>query len=76
MLNMLPAAIQVTLSTDSPTILQSGGECIRSYVSVAPDQVVAFTDNTGKSGLLHVLAVAEHTPCAQATLPPQSQTPL
>ena len=60
MLNMLPAAIQVTLSTDSPTILQSGGECIRSYVSVAPDQVVAFTDNTGKSGLLHVLAVAEH----------------
>merc|ERR1712240_93998 len=60
MLNLFPVAIQVILSTDSATILQSGGECIRSYVSVSPDQVVAFTDNNGKSGLLHVLGVAEH----------------
>lgn len=60
MMNMFPAAIQVTLTTDDNAVLQAGGECIRSYLSVTPDQVIAFTDNNGKSGLLHVIAVAEH----------------
>ena len=60
MLTMFPAAIQVTLTTDDNTVLQAGGECIRSYLAVTPDQVVAFTDNNGKSGILHVIAVAEH----------------
>ena len=86
MLTMFPAAIQVTLTTDDNSVLQAGGECIRSYLSVAPDQVtayclyvclfcclirklpissglfqvVAFTDPNGKSGIVHVIAVAEH----------------
>ena len=52
MLTMFPAAIQVTLTTDDNTVLQAGGECIRSYLSVAPDQVIAhhvvayFLNNT------------------------------
>ena len=33
-----PVVIQVTLSTDDNSILQSGGECLRAYLSVAPDQ--------------------------------------
>ena len=57
---MFPAAIQVTLTTDDNTVLQAGGECLRSYISVAPEQVAAFTDNHGKSGLVHIIAVAEH----------------
>ena len=74
--------IQVTLTTDDNAVLQAGGECIRSYLAVTPDQVstlhpfpdinylvpsmvfsfqvVAFTDPQGKSGILHVIAVAEH----------------
>jgi len=60
MLSMFPAAIQVTLTTDDNAVLQAGGECIRSYLAVTPDQVVAFTDNNGKSGIVHVIAVAEH----------------
>ena len=42
MLTMFPAAIQVTLTTDDNSVLQAGGECIRSYLSVATDQVIAF----------------------------------
>jgi len=60
MMSMFPAAIQVTLTTDDNSVLQSGGECLRSYVAVAPEQVASFTDNQGKSGVVHIIAVAEH----------------
>lgn len=60
MMTMFPAAVQVTLTTDDNSILQSGGECLRSYISVSPNQVISFTDPSGKSGLVHILAVAEH----------------
>jgi len=60
MMTMFPAAIQVTLTTDDNTVLQAGGECLRSYIAVSPDQVASFTDNQGKSGVVHIIAVAEH----------------
>merc|ERR1712142_1114992 len=60
MLTMFPAAIQVTLTTDDNSVLQAGGECLRSYIAVSPDQVASFTDNQGKSGVIHIIAVAEH----------------
>ena len=60
LLTMFPAAIQVTLTTDDNTVLQAGGECLRSYIATAPEQVASFTDNQGKSGVLHIIAVAEH----------------
>lgn len=60
MLNLFPVAIQVTLTTDDNSVLQSGGECLRSYIAVSPDQILAFTDPNGKSGVVHILAVAEH----------------
>jgi len=60
MMTMFPIAIQVTLTTDDNSVLQSGGECLRSYISVSPDQIMAFTDSNGKSGIVHILAVAEH----------------
>ena len=34
-----PAVLQRTLNTDDNSTLQNGGECLRAYVSVAPDQV-------------------------------------
>jgi len=55
-----PATIQITLSTDDNSILQSGGECLRAYISVAPDQISAYTDPAGKTGLQHIVAVATH----------------
>ena len=34
-----PAVIQRTLNTDDLSTLQNGGECLRAFVSVAPEQV-------------------------------------
>lgn len=34
-----PAVVQRTLNTDDLSTLQNGGECLRAYVSVAPEQV-------------------------------------
>lgn len=35
-----PAVVQRTLNTDDNSTLQNGGECLRAYISVAPDQVM------------------------------------
>ena len=37
-----PAVVQRTLNTDDNSTLQNGGECLRAYVSVAPDQVMYY----------------------------------
>ena len=42
------------------SFLQSGGECLRAFVSVAPDQVCHFADPEGKSGLWYLVQVAGH----------------
>ena len=49
-----PAAVRTTLHTDDNAIMQSGGECLRAYVSVAPDQVCGYIDADGKSGLWYI----------------------
>ena len=43
--SILHCIVQVSLTTDDNTVLQAGGECLRSYISVAPQQVASFTDN-------------------------------
>ena len=45
MVSLFPAAIQVSLYTDDNTVLLVGGECLRSYIALAPEQVASFTDN-------------------------------
>ena len=39
---------------------QSGGECLRAYVAVAPDQICTFADAEGKTGLWYMVQVAGH----------------
>ncbi|ROT64484.1 importin-9 [Penaeus vannamei] len=53
-----PAVVQRTLNTDDNSTLQNGGECLRAYISVAPDQVLAYHDAEGRSGLQYVVQVA------------------
>ncbi|CAH1265152.1 IPO9 [Branchiostoma lanceolatum] len=46
---------------DSATALQqSGGECIRAYVSVACEQIIAWHDDAGNNGIYYVIQVALH----------------
>lgn len=55
-----PVVVQCVMQTDDNSTLQYGGECIRAYVSVAYDQIVAWRDEQGQSGLYYVVKVAQH----------------
>lgn len=60
MQSAFPAAITIIMTTDDNSVMQSGGECLRAYISTSPDQIAAFTDPTGKTGLQHIVEVAGH----------------
>ncbi|KAI0216737.1 Importin-9 [Lamellibrachia satsuma] len=52
-----PAAVRATLSSDDNSVLQSGGECIRSFVSKSLEQVCEWQDGRGNSGLSYVVQI-------------------
>ncbi|KAG8180187.1 hypothetical protein JTE90_017703 [Oedothorax gibbosus] len=54
-----PAAVHCVLHADDNSILQNGGECLRGYVSVAMEQVSAWRDESGHSGLDYIFNVAQ-----------------
>lgn len=53
-----PAAIQCIMRTTDNSTLQSGGECLRTYISIAPEQVCGYQDSEGHTGLWYILQVA------------------
>lgn len=55
-----PTVVQCVMLTDDNATLQNGGECIRAYVSVAYDQVAAWRDEQGQTGLYYIVKVAQH----------------
>lgn len=52
-----PAAINAILRTEDHSILQSGGECLRAFLYVAPEQVCTFQQGKGLTSILDVLTV-------------------
>ncbi|GFT94809.1 importin-9 [Nephila pilipes] len=54
-----PAAVHCIMHSDDNSILQNGGECLRSFVSVALEQVSAWRDESGNSGLDYIINVAQ-----------------
>lgn len=42
-----PAAVHCTLHTDDNSAMQNGGECLRAFLSVALEQVMAWHDEQG-----------------------------
>ncbi|PNF35800.1 Importin-9 [Cryptotermes secundus] len=53
-----PAALHCILRTDDNSTMQSGGECLRTYISSSPEQVCNHQDNEGHTGLWYSLQVA------------------
>jgi len=61
MTRAFPAALHATTNTDDNSVVQSGGECLRAFMSVAPEQVCAYSDpEHGKTGLWYMVQVAGH----------------
>lgn len=49
-----PAAVNAILRTEDHSVMQSGGECLRAFLSVAPEQVCTFQNGQGLSYILQV----------------------
>lgn len=49
-----PATIQCILSTDDHSVMQSGGECLRAFVAVAPEQVCTYENGEGLNQIMQV----------------------
>lgn len=55
-----PAAVHCVLGTDDNSVMQSGGECLRAYISVASEQILQFRDPQSRSGLAYLVQVCTH----------------
>ncbi|XP_037091260.1 importin-9-like [Pollicipes pollicipes] len=63
-----PVAVRCVMHTDDNSTMQSGGECLRAYVSVATEQVCAYRDSQARSGLWYLIQV-----CTQLLSPTASE---
>lgn len=52
-----PAACHCIINSDDNSTLQSGGELIRTYLSVGARQVIDHRDNEGRTGLHYILQI-------------------
>ncbi|XP_067212892.1 importin-9 isoform X3 [Linepithema humile] len=52
-----PASCHCLLNSEDHATLQSGGELIRTYLSVAAQQVIVHRDNEGQTGLQYILQI-------------------
>ncbi|KAL6255028.1 hypothetical protein P5V15_013362 [Pogonomyrmex californicus] len=52
-----PAACHCILNSEDHATLQSGGELIRTYISVAAQHIIAHRDNEGQTGLQYILQI-------------------
>ncbi|KAK7490568.1 hypothetical protein BaRGS_00018171 [Batillaria attramentaria] len=56
MSTFLPA-VHCVMKTDDNSTMQSGGECLRAFASVAMDQLIAFRDDFGNNGVHYLVQV-------------------
>lgn len=49
-----PAAIHAILRTEDHSVMQSGGECLRAFLYVSPEQVCTYQNGQGLSYILQV----------------------
>ncbi|KYN23174.1 Importin-9, partial [Trachymyrmex cornetzi] len=52
-----PTACHCILNSEDHATLQSGGELIRTYLSVAAQQIITHRDNEGQTGLQYILQI-------------------
>lgn len=49
-----PATVQCVLGTDDHSVMQSGGECLRAFIAVSPEQVCTFKNGEGLNYIMQV----------------------
>jgi hypothetical protein len=59
-MNAFIHVINLCLKSDDTAVLQSGGECLRAYISKSIDQIVNWKDDKGVSALNYIVLVINH----------------
>ncbi|XP_054724425.1 LOW QUALITY PROTEIN: importin-9-like [Uloborus diversus] len=54
-----PACLQCIMHADDNSILQNGGECLRAFVAVALEQISAWHDESGLTGLDYIVNIVQ-----------------
>ena len=49
-----PAAVNCILRTEDHSVMQSGGECLRAFLFVSPEQVCTYKNGEGLNQILQV----------------------
>lgn len=52
--NAFPAAVHCILRTDDHSVMQSGGECMRTFVFVSPHQVCSYQNGEGLNYIMQI----------------------
>lgn len=55
--NVFPVVCHCILNSTENGTLQTGGELIRTYLSVAAQQITEYRDNEGRTGLHYILQI-------------------
>lgn len=49
-----PAAVHCILRTDDHSVMQSGGECMRTFIFVSPHQICTYSNGTGLNYIMQI----------------------
>ncbi|XP_055384402.1 importin-9 [Condylostylus longicornis] len=52
--NAFPAVVQCVLRSDDHSVMVSGGECLRAYIAVSPEQVCSYKNGEGLNYIMQV----------------------
>ncbi|XP_073252649.1 importin-9-like [Porites lutea] len=57
---VFPVVINTILASDDNALLQSGGQCLRAFVYVSPEQIIAWHDAQGNSAISYIVRATSH----------------
>lgn len=58
--SVFPVVVKTILASDDNAVLQGGGQCLRAFVYVSPEQMSAWRDSQGNSAISYVVRATSH----------------
>lgn len=57
---VFPVVVNTILASDDNSVLQSGGQCLRAFVYVSPEQIINWRDAQGNSAISYIVRATSH----------------
>lgn len=58
--SVFPVVVNTILASDDNPVLQSGGQCLRAFVFISPEQIIAWRDSQGTSAISYIVRATSH----------------